>query len=139
MSSEPPPASRRQMRFRWAAAIVWLAAAAFIIFCADRRWLRPMFAFITAHPGLDKAGHFLLVGGTAFLLNLALRLRTWDAAGRSWLVGGTLVAVVFTIEEISQTWLPSRSFDLLDLVCDYSGIVCFGWLAERLFGPRAQV
>jgi len=120
-------------------AVAWLAAVAFIIYCADRQLLRPLFAFVTAHPGVDKLGHFLLVGGMALFLNLALRLRTWRALGRRWLLGGTLVAFAFTVEEISQVWFPSRSFDLLDLACDYAGIMFFGWLARRIFGPREQV
>ena len=139
MSGEPPPVAREQTRLRWLAAGFWLIAVAFIVYCADRRLLRPLFDFVTAHPGLDKVGHFVLIGGTAFFLNVALGLRTWRAVGHSWLLGGTLVAVLFTLEEISQLWFPSRSFDLLDLACDYAGIVFFGWLARRVFGSREQV
>ena len=127
------------MRFRWIAAGVWLAAVGFIIFCADRRLLKPMFSFITSHPGLDKAGHFILVGGTAFLLNVALNFRRSRALGRDWLVGGMLVAAIFTLEEFSQLWFPSRTFDLGDLAADYAGILFFGWLARRVFGPGEQV
>ncbi len=139
MNAEPARVSQPLARFRWLVAGVWLVAVAVIIFCADRRLLRPVFSFITGHPGWDKAGHFLLIGGTALVLNLALGLRTWRALGRRWLLGGTLVAVAFTLEEISQLWFPSRTFDLLDLASDYAGILCFGWLALRVFGVREQV
>ena len=98
MNSEPSRVSDRSARFRWLAAGVWLVAVAFIVYCADRRLMRPLFEFVTAHRGLDKVGHFTLVGGAAFLLNLALGLRQWQALGRRWLWGGTLVAVAFTIE-----------------------------------------
>jgi polysaccharide biosynthesis protein VpsQ len=139
VNPEPSRASNRTVRFRWIAAGVWLVAIAFIVYCADRRLMRPMFAFITAHPGLDKVGHFVLVGGSAFLLNLAFGLRQWKALGRSWLLGSTLIAAAVTIEEFTQLWFPSRSFDLLDLAADFAGIVCFGWLARRLFGQTKQV
>ena len=36
----------------------------------------------------------MLVGGAAFLLNLALGLREWRTLGRRWLLGGTLVVGV---------------------------------------------
>ncbi len=127
------------VRLRWALAIGWLAFVAVIIFCADRRLLRPVFAFIAAHPGSDKIGHFILIGGTAFLLNLALGLREVRWLGRGWLLGSMVVGVVFTLEEISQLWFASRSFDLLDLAGDYAGILFFGWLARRVSRRRGQV
>jgi len=124
---------------RWIIASAWLAAVGFIVFCADRRWFSPVFTFITSHKGFDKIGHFLLIGGTAFLLNIALGLKQWRAFGRGWLVGSILVAIVFTLEEFSQRWFASRTFDLVDLAADYVGILFFGWLARRVFGPGEQV
>jgi VanZ family protein len=129
---------RVQTRWRWAAA-GWLVFVSFIVFCADRRLFRSMFGFITSHPGLDKVGHFVLIGGTAFLLNLALGLREWRCLGRGWLLGSTVVAVVCTLEEISQLWFPSRTFDLFDLAADAAGILFFGWLARRVFRSGQQV
>jgi len=126
-------------RLRWALALGWLAFVAVVIFCADRRLLRPAFSFVDAHPGSDKIGHFVLIGGTAFLLNLALGLREVRWLGRGWLLGSVLVGTVFTLEEISQLWLPARSFDLLDLAGDYAGILFFGWLARRVSRQRGQV
>jgi len=139
MSPERPRVTLRSVRWRWTAVGVWFVTVGFIVYCADRRLMRPMFEFITAYPGLDKVGHFMLVGGAAFLLNLALGLREWRTLGRRWLLGGTLVAVAFTIEEFTQMWFPSRTFDLLDLAADYCGIVFFGWLARRVFDPSEQV
>lgn len=124
-------------RVRWGVAVLWLVAVGFIVFCADRRLLRPFFAFITSHPGMDKLGHFFLIGMTAFLLNVALGLKQWKFLGRYWLLGGTLAAIGFTLEEFSQLWFPSRTFDLLDLTCDYAGILFFGWLARRVFSPKS--
>ncbi|MEO8351841.1 MAG: VanZ family protein [Chthoniobacteraceae bacterium] len=82
-------------------------------------------------PGSDKLGHFLLIGGMAFFLNLALRARTFRWLGRRWLIGSVLVAVAFTLEELSQRFISSRSFDLVDLAADFAGILFFGWLARR--------
>lgn len=126
--------ARVYVGWRWA-AVGWLVFVGVVVFCADRRLLRPFFALITSHPGLDKAGHFLLIGGFAFFVNLALGLRQW----RGFLLGSLLVAVACLAEEISQLWFPARTFDLLDLVADLAGILFFGWLARRVFCRRAQV
>lgn len=135
--SDLEKAPRTQLR--WALALGWLAFVAAVIFCADRRLLRPVFTFIVAHPGSDKIGHFILIGGTAFLLNLALGLREVRWLGRGWLLGSVIAGTVFTLEEISQLWFPARSFDLLDLAGDYAGIWFFGWLAKRVSRRRGQV
>ena len=124
---------------RWAFTAAWLVFIAAVIFCADRHWLTPVYRFITAYPGSDKAGHFVLIGGMAFLLNLSLDLRTVRLLGWGWLLGGVLVGVVCTLEEISQIWIPSRTFDLLDLAGDYAGIVFFGWLAKVVARRGGQV
>ncbi len=110
---------------------LWLAGIVWIIFLADTRGARRIFFWIQRHPGSDKVGHFLLIGGMAFFLNLALRARTFRWLGRSWLLGSALVAVAFTLEEVSQRFIASRSFDLVDLAADFAGILFFGWLARR--------
>ena len=73
------------------------------------------------------------------LLNLALGRRTVLFSGRGWLLGSVLIVIFCTLEEISQHWLPARSFDLLDLAGDYAGIFCFGSLAKRIAHWRGQV
>ncbi len=131
MSGETP---RVHAGWRWAAA-GWIVLVGAIVFCADRRLLGPIFDFVTSHPGLDKVGHFTLMGGLAFFVNLALGLRQW----RDWLIGSLLVGIAVLAEEISQIWFPARTFDLVDLAADLAGIVFFGWLAKRVFWRRAQV
>ena len=133
------PTKRDRGWTRWAFTAAWLVFISAVIFCADRHWLTPVYRFITAYPGSDKAGHFLLIGGMAFLLNLSLDGRTVRLLGWSWLLGGALVAAGCTLEEISQIWIPSRTFDLLDLAGDYAGIVCFGWLAKVVVRRGGQV
>ena len=139
MNCDRPPTKRASGWARWGFTGAWLVFISVVVFCADRRWLTPVFRFITAHPGSDKAGHFVLIGGMAFLLNLSLDLREVRWLGRGWLLGGVLVGTVCTIEEISQIWMSSRTFDLLDLAGDYAGIVFFGWLAKVVARRRRQV
>ena len=128
-----------RFHLRWAIAAAWLVMCAVIIYLADRGLLKPVYKFIGVHPGSDKVGHFVLIGALAGLLNLALGLREVCWLGRGWLLGSVLIALFCTLEEISQIWIPSRSFDLLDLAGDYSGILFFGWLAKRVARCRGQV
>ena len=131
--------SAPRFHLRWAMSVAWVLMCGFIIYLADRGLLRPVYKFIGAYPGSDKIGHFVLIGASAGLLNLALGLRTVCWLGRGWLLGSVLIALFCTLEEISQHWLPARSFDLLDLAGDYAGIFCFGWLAKRIARWRGQV
>lgn len=123
--------SKRLNRFRWLAGIY--ASLIILTIClADNGHYQFIFAWIRGIPGGDKVGHFCLIGGLAFVINLASGLRQFTWWGRSWLWGGTAVFAVVLLEEISQAWIPTRTFDLLDLTFDVLGIVCFGWLAKRL-------
>lgn len=132
MNTLPPP--RVHPAWRWA-AVGWIVFVGAVVVCADRRALGPIFDFVTSHRGLDKVGHFMLMGGLAFFVNLALGMRQW----RGMLVGSVGVAVVVLGEEISQLWFPGRTFDLLDLAADLAGILFFGWLTRRVFSRRTQV
>jgi polysaccharide biosynthesis protein VpsQ len=127
-----------RFRLRWAVTAAWVLLCLFIIYLADHGLLRPIYKFVGVHPGSDKIGHFVLIGASAGLLNLALGLRTVRFFGRGWLLGSVLIAIFCTLEEISQHWLPARSFDLLDLAGDYAGILFFGWLARFISKRRTQ-
>ncbi|MCE9611939.1 MAG: VanZ family protein [Chthoniobacter sp.] len=126
-------------RLRWAIALAWLVMCAVINYFADRGLLTPVYGFISAHPGTDKIGHFVIIGVAAGLLNFALGQRAVRWLGCGWLLGSVFVAVCCTLEEISQIWLPTRTFDLLDLAGDYAGIFFFGWLAKVVARWRGQL
>lgn len=131
--------SAPRFHLRWAMAVLWVLMCGLIIYLADRGLLRLIYRFIGAYPGSDKIGHFILIGASAGLLNLALGRRTVRFFGRGWLLGSVSLVIFCTLEEISQHGLPARSFDLLDLAGDYAGIFCFGSLAKRIAHWRGQV
>jgi len=95
-----------------------------------------VFTFLARVPGGDKTGHFLLLGGLSFLVNMTLSAKTVRLGPVSVLKGSLVVGVLATAEELSQLLLKSRTFDPGDLLCDYLGIVCFAWLARRLVRTR---
>jgi VanZ family protein len=110
--------------------VVYIFILAGIIFLADRRGTRYMLRFVGNIPYGDKLGHFLLMGGFAFLLNLVLDARTFSLWKIRYLLGSVIVLVVVTIEEISQIFVSGRTFDWSDLVFDFLGIFIFGELAR---------
>jgi len=115
---------------------IYLFILGVIVFLADQRQYQPLFGRIRALPYGDKMGHFILMGVFSFLLNIALssrRVRLWKVLV---LKGSLVVALLVTLEELSQLFVPSRSFDPVDLLFDYAGIFSFGFVAYLLTGRR---
>lgn len=82
-------------------------------------------------PAGDKIGHFLLFGTLSFLVNLVLRAVEIQFGRICVLKGSSAVLFVATLEELSQLFMRSRSFDFADLAADILGIWLFGWLAKK--------
>lgn len=127
-----------KLRLRWFAGIYALLIGV-IVWLANDGGFAHTFRWWRSLPGADKLGHFLLMGGFAFTLNLALGMRQFTFTHRRWLGGSAIVAVIVVLEEISQAWVPSRTFDLLDLTFDFLGILFFGWLAKKTVCPSTGV
>jgi hypothetical protein len=100
-----------------------------IIAVADLGLGNIFFSFIYRIPMADKIGHFVLMGILSFLVNYFLKVRKITILTRKMLLGSLLVLVVVTIEELSQILLQYRSFSIMDLLCDYGGILLAGRLA----------
>ncbi len=116
---------------------LWLAATAglcflVIIFLADRQDLPGAITSLYAFPYGDKVGHFCMMGGLSFCVNLAVGGCTLRLRGRSFLLGSLLVAIAVTLEEFSQIFIAGRSFDLLDLSASLLGIWLLGHAAGWL-------
>ena len=106
----------------------WLAAISFFVFgiliyFADRGIMPGGIGCLASIPGWDKAGHLLLIGLLAFLVNLGFSGRTVVLLSRKILLGSLITFLVVTLEEISQLFFPLRTFSLVDLSFDYLGIV----------------
>ena len=90
------------------------------------------FPFIYSIPGLDKIGHFFLMGVLSFLINLLLKAKKIRLSSLDFLLGSLVVFLVVTFEEISQLFFIYRAFSWLDLVFDLGGIFLGGQLAAWL-------
>ncbi|MEZ4995548.1 MAG: VanZ family protein [Saprospiraceae bacterium] len=80
----------------------------------------------------DKAGHFLLYGTLAFLVNLAFNNRWIRITSFRILLGSLLVGTFAILEEFTQIALSSRTFEWWDMACDVTGIWLFSKLALRI-------
>jgi polysaccharide biosynthesis protein VpsQ len=102
-----------------------------IIVLADNDMLGIM-GFINQIPYGDKIGHFALYGILTLLVDLAL-FASLPHLSRRLIVSRTalILALIIGLEEFSQQFFPSRTFDLVDLAFSYLGVTFFSWLALR--------
>lgn len=125
------------MKWRWF-TLIWAVLVAVIIWMADQHGPQHAFAWLYYVPGGDKLGHWLLIGGLAFLLNLSLQCRCFTWAGRRWLLGSAVVLGLAALEEASQIFLPSRTADWGDFAADLLGIWMLGGCARLFLPPTRQ-
>ena len=87
----------------------------------------------------DKSGHLILMGLLSLTVNLSFRCSQWRVGQRTFLKGSVIVAILVTLEEISQLFVSNRTFDEGDLLSDYLGIWVFGQLAWYLNSTNHSV
>ena len=119
----------------------WILTGSFILFLAavitwaNRGTMPRLLVLLYAFPAGDKVGHFLLMGILALLVNMGLGARRLPLGRRRVLVGSLVVAVIITLEEASQLFLPNRTFSLSDLAMGYLGILVSRypllWITDR--------
>ena len=96
----------------------------FIIYLADTANYNFAFRMIGEIPYGDKLMHGFLYGVMAFFLNYGLNYKNFH----SLQIGAIIVLIFATLEEITQYWIPSRTFDLGDLLADFIGVVLFSFI-----------
>jgi hypothetical protein len=107
-------APARSLRLPRAVCAVYFALIGGVVILADRGALP-----ISAVVPYDVVLHFVLLGLAGWLLHLALDRKRWG-----WLpVGPTLVAIGATFEELSQAFVPARTFSWADMAANVSGVV----------------
>lgn len=100
-----------------------------------------VFQWVHSFPYGDKLGHFAVYGLLVLMLNLCFRFQT---LGQNWCkvyLGSAIVTSFAVAEEISQYFIPSRTFDLYDLAADAAGIALFtglSWLCASFFRKRER-
>ena len=69
-----------------------------------------IFLSIQSTPFFDKVGHFCLMGGLAFVVNLALQGRRFRLLGLSIYLGSMIVLICVAAEELSQAFIFHKKF-----------------------------
>lgn len=111
---------------------IYVLILAGIVILADLQGTN-YFSFIGYIPFGDKIGHFCLMGMFSFLLNLVLKVKQIRFLKVNLLLGSLIVFLIVTLEELSQIFVRGRSFDVTDLIADYTGIFLFGQIAVFIF------
>ena len=93
------------------------------------------FAFLRHVPGGDLTGHFGLYAALSFAICGLVSRPTPAATRAKRLRVVSALAVLVTLEELSQALLPSRTFSLLDLAASLTGLAA-GLLATVLACAR---
>lgn len=99
------------------------------------------FDLVMRIPYGDKVGHLCLFGGLTFVSIVALKFRTISLFGVKLYLGAVLVSCFAIAEEGSQYFLPTRTFDFVDLLADTCGITLFYGVAaviDRFFAKSSE-
>lgn len=112
------------------ATLVFFLFICFVIFSADTSRMPGWIALVYHFPNGDKAGHFILYGIMAFLMNISFPKLAWHVGPVKLPGGGLLFAVFSILEEISQSFFTSRNSSLLDVAFSLLGILVFSYLSS---------
>ena len=110
-----------------------------VIYLANTKQLYFVDDIVRTIPHGDKICHFLFMGMLAYLVNMALGDRPlfrWRIGPWVILCGTTIVAVLVTLEEFSQMFIDTRTFNPMDLVADYLGFAIANTIAYRKLRQR---
>lgn len=94
-----------------------------VIYLANSGGRSLLFDFVGSLRYGDKLGHLCLFGALTLAVVAATKFRSFSL-GRLHLYYGVVVVSLFVfVEEVSQVFIATRTFDLIDLVADIVGIV----------------
>jgi VanZ family protein len=108
----------------------------FLIILADNgnipSFIRSLYDFQNG----DKLGHFILYGLLTFFITRTF-LSSLPSKSRIWvtLSLGLTLALGIALEEWSQQFFSTRTFDLIDLSASYLGLMAGGWVAFKIKRP----
>jgi hypothetical protein len=121
-------------------ALIVSLVIATIVVLANTGNLGPILHVVEQVPYGDKLAHFALMGMFAFAVSLALgRRESGRSPERAARLGGLGVFAVVFVEELSQRFVATRTFDLLDLGADAFGITLGAYLACKVLAVPSVV
>lgn len=115
-----------------AIAISFFIFVLWILYLANTKGNSVFFDFVGAIPYGDKVGHVGLFGFLTFVVILGTRFKSfyWNKFRIYYGAFGVISFVI--IEEFTQLFIASRTFDFIDLAADSIGIFCAISIASLL-------
>lgn len=114
-----------------AITIVYVLILGMIVYAANQGTLSQYVTFYREIPFGDDLGHFFLMGILSFLATILSGSHRVSVARFRISTGPMVVFPIVFIEELSQMFIPTRTFSLSDLTADVLGIVTFAWLGLK--------
>ncbi len=126
-----------KQRALFAIAVIFFCFIIWVIYLANTNQQSVLFDLVATIPYGDKLGHFGLFGLLSLFVNLALKFKTSKIANFNIYWGSGLVFLFASFEELSQYYIPNRTFDGIDFLADVAGILVFAgiskWLAKIIY------
>ncbi len=114
------------------ASVVFFIFIVVIVILADLGNLPPSIRALYRFPNGDKVGHFILFGLLNFFLTRAFAYPVDVRPRKRVTVSISMILAFFlALEEWSQQFLSSRTFDLLDLLAGCLGLTIGGWASWK--------
>ena len=118
-------------KFGWA-ALAFAIILGVIVIAADEGRLPAFIARLYDFPYGDKVGHFILIGGLAFLVNMSVTSWRGNEPWLTLLIASLVITAIVSLEEASQSFFQSRHANWQDLASSYAGILVLGGLAAYI-------
>jgi len=126
-------------RFLILSSIVFFSFILWIIYLANSGSNSIFFDLVRVIPYGDKLGHIGLFGMLSFIITLTTKGKSLRV-GEFHIYYGALIVFLFAfIEEISQAFISSRTFDITDLVADIIGISCAVVISQFYFRRKEDI
>lgn len=93
-----------------------------VIYLANTGGNSIFFDFVKSIPNGDKIGHAGLFGFLTFIVIVATKFRGFKLGKLHIYYGAVVIALFVVGEEVTQAFIPSRTFDLVDIAADFVGI-----------------
>lgn len=123
---------RHGVRFASSVTLAFGIFILWIIYTADTGRANIFIDLVGTIPFGDKVSHAVLYGLLTLGANTSSRFLVFKLGRFACYRGSLAVAVFALLEELSQMYIPSRAWDISDLVADAVGILLFSAVAARL-------
>ncbi len=105
-----------------AVGVVFFVFIVWIIYLANTGGHSLFFDWVRVIPYGDKVGHVGIFGFLTFIAIIASRFKGFCLKSIKVYYGAVCVALLVVIEECSQAFVATRTFDVYDLAADFIGI-----------------